>query len=95
MSAKAELTIDGTTYVYIDSGILRLLEYKAREYDMIKARERRESLTAVDHAGWQALVRQGMIIDAIKLYRALTGEISLKVAKDVVCDWRDANHPLR
>lgn len=91
MSDKAELIIDGVTYVYIDSSVLRSLEWKAREYDMMVARERASKLTDVDHAGWQALVRQDKIVDAIKLYRTLTGTISLKDAKDAVCEWRDAN----
>lgn len=94
MSNKAELTIDGATYVYIDSSVLRSLEYKAKEYDMMVARERASKLTDVDHAGWQSLVRQDKIVDAIKLYRTLTGEPSLKAAKDVIDAWRAENiHP--
>ncbi|WQZ00901.1 hypothetical protein [Stenotrophomonas phage StenR_269] len=91
MCDKAELTFADVTYVYIDSSVLRSLEWKAREYDMLKARERAGSLTDVDHAGWQAHVRHGRIVDAIKLYRTLTGIVSLKECKDAVCDWRDAN----
>lgn len=85
------LIIDGVEYEAVTAARMSDLKYKEKEYDMMVARERRGSLTDADHAVWRNHARAGRLVDAIKAYRTLTGEISLKAAKDAVVDWQRDN----
>ncbi len=80
------IEVRGKIYVYVELETLRSLQYRAEEYDKIKAIENRTKLESGDHSAWQGMAKSGERVNAIMAIRQLIG-CGVKEALNVLTHW--------